>query len=446
VGFFRFAAGYYMIMEQQLDKQSYLEEEIYQISTLVAGKFELQEVLDRLAEAVVRITNTTACSIRLLDEETGDLKMRSTYGLSEEYRNKGPVTKDEPVIREAFEGKAVVLDDMRVDPRVQYREASIREGLISQLTVAMFFHDKPIGVLRLYSPEPARFDADAIRIARLVASQCAIAITNAQLYNQALEGAKMAEQIRLAWIIQRRMIPAKAPSMCGLDVAAVYQPCYEIGGDMYDFLQVDDHTLVVAIADVIGKGVPAAIMMSMFRGAARAYADGGYARHSMEEIVHKLNRVACNECKDGEFITLFMARIDTKANTLTYCNCGHEPGILLRNGQVMDLNEGGLVLGITPDTHYNTQTVPFEQNDCLLMYTDGLIDAMNFDGQMWGRQRLLDVLQNQPATCAEYLVHNILAYRRRFVGLASQTDDTSIVAVRRDLHAHPEGLNCEGES
>jgi serine phosphatase RsbU (regulator of sigma subunit) len=80
------------------------------------------------------------------------------------------------------------------------------------------------------------------------------------------------------------------------------------------------------------------------------------------------------------------------------------------------------------------------------MYTDGLIDAMNFDGQMWGRQRLLDVLQNQPATCAEYLVHNILAYRRRFVGLASQTDDTSIVAVRRDLHAHPEGLNCEGES
>lgn len=435
-----------MIMEQQLDKQSYLEEEIYQISTLVAGNFELQEVLDRLAEAVVRITNTTACSIRLLDEETGDLKMRSTYGLSEEYRNKGPVTKDEPVIREAFEGKAVVLDDMRVDPRVQYREASIREGLISQLTVAMFFHDKPIGVLRLYSPEPARFDADAIRIARLVASQCAIAITNAQLYNQALEGAKMAEQIRLAGIIQRRMIPAKAPSMCGLDVAAVYQPCYEIGGDMYDFLQVDDHTLVVAIADVIGKGVPAAIMMSMFRGAARAYADGGYARHSMEEIVHKLNRVACNECKDGEFITLFMARIDTKANTLTYCNCGHEPGILLRNGQVMDLNEGGLVLGITPDTHYNTQTVPFEQNDCLLMYTDGLIDAMNFDGQMWGRQRLLNVLQNQPATCAEYLVHNILAYRRRFVGLASQTDDTSIVAVRRDLHAHPEGLDCGGES
>lgn len=427
---------------EQVDKQSYLEEEIYQISTMVAGNFELPVVLDRLAEAAVRVTNTTACSMRLLDEETGDLKMSSTYGLSQSYRNKGPVTKDDPVVKEAFSGKAVVLDDMRTDPRVLYPEASIREGLISQLTVGMFFHDKPIGVLRLYSPEPARFDEDAIRIARLVASQCAIAIVNARLYTQALEGARMAEQMRLAAIIQRRMIPNKAPCMCGLDVAAVYKPCYEIGGDLYDFLQVDEHTLVTGIADVIGKGVPAAIMMSMFRGTMRAYADGGYGRHSMEEIIHKLNGVACNECKDGEFITVFIARIDTEANTITYCNCGHEPALLLRNGQIIELNEGGLVLGITTHAHYTIQTLPFEQNDCLLMYTDGLIDAMNFDGQVWGRQRLLEVLQQYPVTCAEYLLHNILGYRRRFVGLASQTDDTSIVAVRRDVQANPHNLDC----
>jgi sigma-B regulation protein RsbU (phosphoserine phosphatase) len=252
----------------------------------------------------------------------------------------------------------------------------------------------------------------------------------------------MAEQMRLAAIIQRRMIPNKAPCMCGLDVAAVYKPCYEIGGDLYDFLQVDDHTLVTGISDVIGKGVPAAMMMSMFRGTLRAYADGGYGRHSMEEIIQKLNRVACNECKDGEFITLFIARIDTKANTLTYCNCGHEPGILLHKGELIELNEGGLVLGITTDTHYSIQTVPFEQDDCLLMYTDGLIDAMNFDGQTWGRDRLIEVLRNYPINCAEYLLHNILGYRRRFVGLASQTDDTSIVAVRRDVQANPHGLDC----
>ncbi len=430
------------VMTELEKQQIQREEDIYQISTLVAGNFRLQEVLDRLAEAAVRVTNTTACSIRLLDEEAGDLKMRSTYGLSEDYRNKGPVTKDDPVVKEAFEGKAVVLDDMRVDSRVQYREATIREGLISQLTVAMIFRDKPLGVLRLYSPEPNRFDENAIRLARLVASQCAVAITNARLYAEALEGARMAEQMRLAAVIQRRMIPEKAPCMKGLDIQARYQPCYEIGGDLYDFLQLDDHTLIVGIADVIGKGVPAAIMMSMFRGTLRAYADGGYGRHSMQEVITKLNRVACRECRDGEFITLFIARIDTWENTLTYCNCGHEPGLLCRGKDLIELERGGLVLGVWPDAEYSIQTVPFLHNDLLLLYTDGLIDAMNFEGESWGRQRLFEAIGKTCSHSSEAFIRSLLTWRRRFVGLASQTDDTSIVVVRRDDKYVPLPPDC----
>jgi len=431
-------------MMTELEKQqSQREEEIYQISTLVAGNFDLQEVLDRLAEAAVRITNTTACSIRLLDEESGDLKMRSTYGLSEAYRNKGPVTKDDPVIKEAFGGKAVVLDDMRVDPRVQYREATIQEGLISQLTVAMIFRDKPLGVLRLYSSEPNRFDENAIRIARLVATQCAVAITNARLYAEALEGARMAEQMRLAAVIQRRMIPEKAPCMKGLDIQAHYQPCYEIGGDLYDFLQLDEHTLIVGIADVIGKGLPAAIMMSMFRGALRAYADGGYGRHSMQEIIAKLNRVACRECRDGEFITLFMARIDTRENTLTYCNCGHEPGLLRRRKELIELEEGGLVLGVWPDAEYSIHSIALQQDDILLLYTDGLIDAMNFEGEIWGRQRFFEAIGKCCVHSSESFIRSLLTWRRRFVGLASQTDDTSLVVIRRDEKYIPSPEDCD---
>jgi sigma-B regulation protein RsbU (phosphoserine phosphatase) len=431
-------------MMTETEKQQWQrEEEIYQISTLAAGSFRLQEVLDRLAEAAVRVTNTTACSMRLLDEEAGDLKMRSTYGLSDAYRNKGAVTKDDPVVREAFQGKAVVLDDMRMDPRVQYPSETIREGLISQLTVAMVFRDKPLGVLRLYSPEPNRFDENAIRIARLVASQCAVAITNARLYVRAIEGAQMAEQMRLAAVIQRRMIPEKAPCMKGLDVHALYQPCYEIGGDLYDFLQIDDYTLITGIADVIGKGVPAAIMMSMFRGTLRAYADGGYGRHTMQEVIGKLNRVACRECRDGEFITLFVARIDTKDNTLTYCNCGHEPGLLRRGEDLIELGQGGLVLGVMPDAEYSIQTVEFTQDDLLLLYTDGLIDAMNFQKESWGKDRLIEAIGTSCSHSAESFVRSILTWRRRFVGLASQTDDTSLVAIRRDDSANPSPEECQ---
>jgi sigma-B regulation protein RsbU (phosphoserine phosphatase) len=324
---------------------------------------------------------------------------------------------------------------MRVDARVKYKDAAVKEGLISQLTVAMVFRNRPIGVLRLYSPKPNRFDEDAVIIARVVATQCAVAITNAKLYSRAVEGALMAEQMRLGGVIQRRMIPEKPPQMPGLDIAAIYQPCFQIGGDLYDLIKLDDNTIFVGIADVIGKGIPAAMMMSMFRGTMRAYADGGFDRHSFAEIVDKLNKVTCSECRNGEFITLFMANIDVESMTMTYCNCGHEPALLIRDGNISEMDKGGLVLGLMDDIEYEIETVPLKNNDRLLLYTDGLIDAMDFDNEVWGRERLLKVVKRHLDRSADELVRSILRYRRRFVGLASQIDDTSIVAVRLDKDA-----------
>ena len=423
-------------MAKKSKRQIERDEQIYQISTMVAGDFELQEVLDRLAAAAVKITRTKNCSIRLLDDEAGELNTRSTFALSEEYRNKGPVSKEDPVIKAAFAGEAVVLDDMRVDSRVKYPQAAIKEGLVSQLTVAMTFRNKPIGVLRLYSPGPKRFDEDAIAIARLVAGQCAIAIINAKLYSRALEGARMAEQMRLGAVIQRRMIPEKAPCLCGLDIAAIYQPCFQIGGDLYDFIQIDDHTIGIAIADVIGKGIPAAIMMSMFRGTIRAYADGGHGRHTFGDIIQKLNKVALRECRDGEFITMFMCHINVEAMKMTYCNCGHEPALHIRGDKITELDSGGLVLGIMEDTEHKTETVALEDGDTILLYTDGLIDAMNFEKELWGKERMLEAVKQCQGCPADQLVRNILAYRRRFVGLTRQIDDTSIVTVKLDVNAN----------
>jgi sigma-B regulation protein RsbU (phosphoserine phosphatase) len=399
----------------------------------------------------VKIVGVKACSIRLLDEDAGDLKMRSTFGLSEEYRNKGVVSKNDPVIKAAFAGEAVVLDDMRVDGRVKYKEATIREDLVSQLTVAMHFKGQAIGVLRLYSPEPKRFDEDDINLARVVASQCAVAITNARFYAKAIEGARMAEQMRLAGLIQRRMIPEKAPVMHGLDIAAAYIPCFDVGGDAYDFRRISDTQILITIADVMGKGMPAAMMMSWFRGAARAYAEGcmecseckgddGYFAENAGDnvrlvnrtrtVIKNFNRMACDECKDGEFVTLFYAMIDVDQMTVTYCNCGHEPTVLIRNGKIVDLDKGGLVLGVDAQAQYEIGTVELKNNDCLLFYTDGLTDAVNFDNELWGRENLLETAKKFTTESAEQMIKDILGYRRRFVGLARQIDDTSLVVAK----------------
>jgi len=291
-----------------------------------------------------------------------------------------------------------------------------------------------------------RFDEDDINLARAVASQCAVAITNARLYAEAIEGARMAEQMRLAGIIQRRMIPEKAPLIPGLDIAAAYIPCFDVGGDLYDFLQVSDRCIIVAVADVMGKGIPAAIMMSSFQGALQAYANAlmpcqGVLHVCAEteckadvvkEIIRRLNEMACRECRNGEFVTLFYAIIDVKEGTITYCNCGHEPTVLIRDGQTIGLEKGGLVLGVEAQAEYEIETVELKEGDSLLFYTDGLIDAVNFDNELWGRENLLETAKKFTAGSAKQMMKNILRYRRRFVGLARQIDDISIIVVKAE--------------
>ena len=417
-----------------IKRKQQLVSDVYDITTMVAGDFSLREVLDKLAEMAVKVTEVSACSIRLLDESANELRMRSTYGLTEAYRNKGVVSKDDAVIKEAFKGKAVVINDMKNDDRIKYPLAATKEGLVSQLTVAMTFKDKPIGVLRLYSTKQRYFDDNDVAMARLVASQCAIAITNARLYSAAIEGSQIKEQMRLAGVIQRRMLPKKAPEIAGLDIAAIYQPCYRVGGDLYDFIQIDENRFAVVIADVIGKGVPAAIMMAMFSGGLRAYIKswGCDGVDCVSKIVKNLNETACKECRDCEFITLFFAIVDVQSMSMTYCNCGHEPTIQLRKGKLFDLDEGGLVLGVLEDAVHNVSTLKLQSGDMFLFYTDGLLDAVNFEGDYWGREKLDGVLRKYNGWSAERTVKNVLRYRRRFVGLAPQVDDTSIVCIKVD--------------
>jgi len=295
------------------------------------------------------------------------------------------------------------------------------------------------------------FHEDGIQLARAVASQCAVAITNAKLYARAIEGARMAEQMRLAGLIQRRMITDKVPDIRGLDIAATYIPCFDVGGDTYDFRQVSPNRIIITIADVMGKGMPAAIMTSWFRGAARAYAegcmdcaecrgnDGHFAENTSNRdrlairtrtVIKNFNRMTCDECRDGEFVTLFYAMIDTADKTLTYCNCGHEPTVLIRDGQAIDLEKGGLVLGVDTKAEYEIETIKLMDNDCLLFYTDGLTDAINFNEELWGRENLLKTAKKFVTDSAQQIIKNVLGYRRRFVGLARQTDDTSMAVVK----------------
>jgi sigma-B regulation protein RsbU (phosphoserine phosphatase) len=418
------------LCSQELQLRQRIQElsALFNISTMLTGTRGLQQILDRITRGVAEATRVHSCSLRLLDENRDELVIKSVYGLSEEYLNKGPVTAAaSPIDRAAISGQTVYVADMRTDERVVYPENSKREGIVSSLVVGMMYKERPIGVLRVYTAEPHVFSEFEVKLLQSIASQAAVAIENARLQEEALEKDRLERQVQIAAEVQRRMMPAKAPKFPGLDIAALYVPCFELGGDFYDFIALGDHSVGLTVADVVGKGLPASLLMASVRASMRAQADNVY---DLDEIVARVNKSMSADMRSNEFITLWYGVLDYKNKQLTYCSAGHDPAILLRNGQLRELGVGGMVIGVDPEQRYDKEVVQLQKGDILWIYTDGVPDAMNYTGEKFGKTRMRESLLKYQKESAEQICRQMLWETRRFVGLNRRTDDTTIVVIK----------------
>jgi sigma-B regulation protein RsbU (phosphoserine phosphatase) len=265
-----------------------------------------------------------------------------------------------------------------------------------------------------------------IDLLKAVAAQAAAAIENARLLEETLQAQALEKQVQMAADVQQRMIPQEPPNVPGIDLAAVYVPCYELGGDFYDFIPLQGDNLGLAVADVAGKGVPASLIMASVRAALRAHVDNVYYLY---EVVRRINQMVHRDTKTAEFVTLFYGVLDARSRRLTYCNAGHPPGLLLRAGKIIELTSDNMVLGVDPNEDYQQSIIDLASGDILLLYTDGLPDAMNFNQETFGRQRLIEAFKKGGAT-AEEVSQNILWEIRKFVGMARRTDDITMIVVR----------------
>lgn len=404
---------------------------VYETTALLTGPMELQQVLEIVVRTIAQSLGVDGAGLRLLDEGTGELVLKATYGLSEEYKNKGLVTAGESELNErALRGEAIIVKDMRSDKQFQrHHEAVIKEGVISSLSIGLMYKNKGIGILRLYSKKQRRYTKEDISLAQIVASQSAAAIVNARLYEEALESERMARQLRLAGVVQRHLIPQKPPEIEGLELAGLYVPCYEVGGDFYDLIPLGEDRLVMLIGDIMGKGLPASLAMASVRSSLRAFAE---VVDSVEELVVRTNKMFCHDNASGEFATLFCGILDPSSNILTYCNCGHEPPILIQGTKITDLSHGGMVLGVDEQAQYESRQVRLGEDDMLILYTDGLADAFNFERQSFGRDRIIQAALASKEMSAQQAVKNILWTMRKFAGLTERCDDTAIVVLKKN--------------
>ena len=239
--------------------------------------------------------------------------------------------------------------------------------------------------------------------------------------------ARLAKEHDEARLIQRALLPSAMPEVKGCSLAALWTPASGIGGDCYDVLRFSDTRLAVSIADVVGKGLPAALLMSNLQAAVRAFSTAAAEPH---DVCASVNRLLCRNIASGKFVTFCYAVIDTEAMTVAYANAGHFPPILMRaNGTAEQLAPTGLVLGVTADWAYTSGVIELGRGDRLVCYTDGITEALAPDDGEFGEERLVETIRSLRAEPPDRLARAVSDAVAAWTGGSPQDDATLIVTA-----------------
>jgi sigma-B regulation protein RsbU (phosphoserine phosphatase) len=400
---------------------------LYEVSQLLTSAMDLDEILNLIVKTTANTVRAKACSLRLLNETTGEMVLKSAYGLSKEYMRKGQVFAWRGVYRDVIsKGQVSIVYDAPTDPRFEYAKEAFEEGIKSMLSVGLLIQDKPIGALSVYTDRHYQFTKEQIQIFKGIANEAASVIEKAILYEERVERQRMEQELAAAAKIQARLMPQEIPQLPGFQIAAKNNPSKMIGGDFYDFITFEDLHLGVVIADVSGKGIPGAILMASARASLRAYLEDP---HTVKDAITKLNRVLCRDTQSNQFVTLFYGMLDGQEATLTYINAGHNHPILFRNKEIIFLHKGGLILGVLPNAYYIEEKIQLMKDDLIIFYTDGITEAQN-DNTYFGIEKLLELVQNNISLNVEEIIDKVLQEVSEFANTPFQNDDITIIALK----------------
>ena len=399
------------------------------ISQLLTSTLSLQEVLDRIAEGIVKVLNVKASTIRLLDDDGVELVIKSIYNLSPKYLSKGPVILDEhPICKSALNGEICTILDVTSDPKFGYNEAAKKEGLCSMLCAGLKVKDKAVGTIHLYTGEPHEFTEDEIMLVQSIANHAAIAIDNAKLNEQNIQKQRIERELAVAGEIQSELLPKTYPNLDSYDIKAKFIPCGQLSGDLYDFIDLGDQNFGLVIADVSGKGIPSAILMATTHATIRAAAKDDFSE--AVKVVNAVNKYLCEYTRTTEFVTMFYGILDAKRYTLTYTNAGHNPPVVFREGLCVFLEQGGIPTGILEDTEYGEEQIQLLSGDVILLYTDGVTEALNIKRNIFGMRRLMNIVQQNLNIDSEDLINAIYSGILEFIDGAPRSDDLTLIVIK----------------
>jgi phosphoserine phosphatase RsbU/P len=353
----------------------------------------------------------------------------------ESYLRLHSVTPGEGLIGRVWQtGQSLCLNDLSEVPELAKLRGSAF-GAASVMAAPLSYAKQDLGVLAVANgPLGAPFSQGDFVVFKSIAEQSAFALYNAIIYSMANEKKRLDHDLEIARDIQRILLPAEAPAINGFQISGINVPARQVSGDYFDYIRVDDERLGVAIADVSGKGVPASLIMAICRSVLRAEA----ARNpSPADVLRKVNRQLYPDIKEDMFISMAYLILDHQRDGVTLARAGHDAPLLYkRHSQtVTPIKPPGMVVGIDSGNVFDRLTadfaVPLERDDCLVLYTDGVTEALNTDGDEFGLDRMIQSVRASATDGAETIVKRIIEDVRSFTGSVPQNDDITVIAIRK---------------
>ena len=360
-------------------------------------------------------------------------QMESTPQALPSYLRLHPIEPGEGLVGKVWRDKEPLLlmpGDSRLTP---LRDTTLKTE--SAMLAPLIYADQNLGVLALANgPMSTTFSESDFSIFKAIAELSAFALYTAIIYSQASEKRRLDTDLQVAQEIQRILLPSAPPMMNGYEIDGLNMPARQMSGDYYGYIKIDEHRWGVAIADVSGKGVPASLIMAMCRSVLRSQASGNT---SAADVLRCVNRQLYPDIKEDMFISMAYVVLDDTTNSVTLCRAGHDAPLLYsaRDGTVQKINPPGMALGIDSGDVFERITgdhkITMEPDDCLILYTDGVTEALDNKGAEFGLKRTIQSIQASGHQSAASIKKRLTDDLLNFVGNYPQNDDITVIVIRK---------------
>ena len=418
-------------LRKELEKLQRAVKELSLLNDLarsIGASNKLEKIMQKIISHSLRAVQAEQCTITLVPQKSDD-PMKTLVRTIVSRVQQDPFHLNQVLLGWMLQNKKPLSI---ANPQQDERFSGVQwdQEIHSLLCVPLLVKSKLIGILTAFNKIQAeKFTHEDLRLLGIIAAQSAQIIENARLYEEEKALLRMKEELNLARQIQTDLLPSQIPDVPGYDLAGISVPAESVGGDYFDFIPIDDHSLAVCLADVSGKGLPAALLMSNLQAIIRSQT---FMPGTVAECLERSNKILYRNTAPNKFATVFFGILDVRTNRFCYANAGHDRPLVVSTGaSVQELPTAGLPLGFLEEASYGENCFEFKPNDLLLIYTDGISEAMNKHEEEFSVDRIIQFLNQHHKNSAQAVIDGLIAQVNNHAAGFQQSDDMTLIVVKK---------------